>query len=245
MTEKKWLTTTTRLAHMLLVRQVAMDARRLRLFGVACCRRVPQWTDDERLAAGLTAAEAFADGRLTAAELESARQPIEERYRAFLADRPRGRILKRLRVELLALGSCLHTMYPEQPYHAAQAANSCLDWRDLLGDEVLAELRELFPRLLRDIYGNPFRPVAFSPSWRTDTAVTLARQMYESRDFSAMPILADALQDAGCDSAEILTHCRETGEGSLPRRRRGASPSVQKQTHVRGCWVVDLVLGKE
>jgi hypothetical protein len=52
--------------------------------------------------------------------------------------------------------------------------------------------------------------------------------MYESRDFSAMPILADALQDAGCDNDDILSHCRDT---SL--------------THVRGCWVVDLVLGKE
>jgi hypothetical protein len=81
--------------------------------------------------------------------------------------------------------------------------------------------------LLRDIFGNPFRPVAFSPQWRTDTAVALARQLYESRDFGAMPILADALQDAGCDSADVLGHCR--GEGP----------------HVRGCWVVDLVLGKE
>ena len=51
--------------------------------------------------------------------------------------------------------------------------------------------------IIRDIFGNPFRPVTFSPQWRTDTALTLARQMYESRDFSAMPILADALQDAG------------------------------------------------
>ncbi len=80
--------------------------------------------------------------------------------------------------------------------------------------------------LLRDIFGNPFRPVAFSAEWRTDTAVSLARGMYESRDFSAMPILADALQDAGCDNADVLNHCR--GEG----------------IHVRGCWVVDLVLEK-
>jgi hypothetical protein len=82
-------------------------------------------------------------------------------------------------------------------------------------------------RLLRDIFGNPFRPVPFSPSWHTDTAVSLTRQMYESRDFSAMPILADALQDAGCDSEDILSH------------GRGPGP------HVRGCWVVDAVLGKE
>ncbi|WP_232069714.1 hypothetical protein [Gemmata massiliana] len=81
--------------------------------------------------------------------------------------------------------------------------------------------------LLRDIFGNPFRPVAFSPAWRTSIVVALAAQMYESRDFSTMPILADALQDAGCDNADMLDHCRGPGP------------------HVRGCWVVDLVLGKE
>ena len=69
-------------------------------------------------------------------------------------------------------------------------------------------------------------PSPSPPAWRTDTALSLARQMYESRDFSAMPILADALQDAGCDSDDILNHCRGPGP------------------HVRGCWVVDLVLGK-
>ena len=82
--------------------------------------------------------------------------------------------------------------------------------------------------IVRDIFGNPFRPVAFDPAWRTETAVLLARQMYDSRDFGAMPILADALQDAGCESEEILSHCRDAN-----------------QVHVRGCWVVDLVLGKE
>ncbi len=79
---------------------------------------------------------------------------------------------------------------------------------------------------LRDIFGNPFRPVTFSPDWRTSTAVSLAAQMYEARDFSAMSILADALQDAGCDSADVLDHCRGPGP------------------HVRGCWVVDEILGK-
>src|SRR5262245_37709031 len=81
--------------------------------------------------------------------------------------------------------------------------------------------------VVREIVGNPFRPVAFAPAWRTDTTVALARTMYERREFSAMPILADALQDAGCDNDDILSHCRGPGP------------------HVRGCWVVDLVLGKE
>jgi hypothetical protein len=81
--------------------------------------------------------------------------------------------------------------------------------------------------LLRDIFGNPFRPVTFDPAWRTPTVVALASQMYESRDFGAMPILADALQDAGWESEDVLNHCRSGG------------------VHVSGCWVVDLVLGKE
>jgi hypothetical protein len=79
---------------------------------------------------------------------------------------------------------------------------------------------------LRDIFGNPFRSVAFSRDWRTGTTVALAQQMYEERDFFAMPILADALEDVGCDHEDILEHCR----GRVP--------------HVRGCWVVDLLLGK-
>jgi hypothetical protein len=81
--------------------------------------------------------------------------------------------------------------------------------------------------LARDIFGNPFRPATVDPAWRTSTVVALARGMYESRDFGAMPILADALQDAGCDNEDILNHCRGPGP------------------HIRGCWVVDLVLGKE
>ena len=91
-------------------------------------------------------------------------------------------------------------------------------------------LRGVQNRLLRglvwDVAGNPFRPVAFDPAWRTGTAVAIARGMYEAHDFSAMPILADALMDAGCDDEDVLAHCREPGP------------------HVRGCWVVDGVLGK-
>jgi hypothetical protein len=81
--------------------------------------------------------------------------------------------------------------------------------------------------LLRDIYGTPYTQVEFDKRWRTDTALSLASQMYDSRDFGAMPILADALQDAGCEDPAILAHCRDAN-----------------QVHVRGCWVVDLVLGK-
>ncbi|MBN9522438.1 hypothetical protein J0H58_28615 [bacterium] len=87
-----------------------------------------------------------------------------------------------------------------------------------------AEFREEQP-LLHDVFGNPFRPAAFDPAWRTEAVFALARQVSESRDFATMPVLADALEDAGCADAAVLAHCR------------GGGP------HVRGCWVVDLVLG--
>jgi hypothetical protein len=80
--------------------------------------------------------------------------------------------------------------------------------------------------LVREIIGNPFRPVTFFPKWRTSTVLALAQQMYDSREFSAMPILADALQDSGCEDEAILTHCRGPGP------------------HVRGCWCIDACLEK-
>ena len=81
-------------------------------------------------------------------------------------------------------------------------------------------IRDLFPFTLRNL-------PKLKKRWRTDTTTAIARQMYDSRDFGPMPILADALQDAGCDNGDILAHCRSDGP------------------HVRGCWAVDLVLGNE
>jgi hypothetical protein len=84
--------------------------------------------------------------------------------------------------------------------------------------------------LLRCIFGNPFRPATVAPPWLTwhgGLLVSMAQRMYDSRDFSDMPVLADALEEAGCSDTDILNHCR------------------QPVGHVRGCWVVDLLLGKE
>ena len=81
--------------------------------------------------------------------------------------------------------------------------------------------------LLREMFGNPFHPILADPAWLTSDVLALARGIYEERAFDRMPILADALQDAGCDNTDVLNHCRDT---SL--------------VHVRGCWVVDLLLAK-
>ncbi len=83
-------------------------------------------------------------------------------------------------------------------------------------------------RDLHEVFGNPFRPVTFDAAWRTSDVMLLANGVYAERAFDRMPILADALQDAGCDSDDILAHLRD-----------------ETATHVRGCWALDLVLGKE
>jgi hypothetical protein len=84
--------------------------------------------------------------------------------------------------------------------------------------------------LLRDVVGNPFRLIAFDPTWLAwngGTVPKLAQAIYDERRFADLPILADALEEAGCSEPAILSHCRSDGQ------------------HVRGCWVVDLLLGKE
>jgi hypothetical protein len=96
--------------------------------------------------------------------------------------------------------------------------------RDDTGQNYCRELG----RSIHEIFGNPFRPVKFDPAWRTTDVLLLAQGIYEDRAFDRMPILADAFQDAGCEHEDILNHLRDA-----------------KQTHVRGCRALDLVLGKE
>jgi hypothetical protein len=84
--------------------------------------------------------------------------------------------------------------------------------------------------LLRDILGNPFRRVSLRPSWlrwQASMVPRIARAAYEERAFDRLPVLADALEEAGCTDADVLSHLRGPGP------------------HVRGCWALDLILGKQ
>ena len=227
-------------------------SRKVRLFLVACCERVEDRLADGRCRSALACARRAADGRADESELGREHEGAKAAWgTAVLAAGGRrfgveafARMCRthstgiHLTDQVAATDPCAlasqavqATSAPQDTF-ADQAAWGALSAARALGLVTgggEAHLREMGVRctLLRDIFGHPFRPVTFPPSWRTDTAVVLAQQMYDTREFSAMPILADALQDAGCDSADILDHCR--GQGP----------------HVRGCWVVDLVLGKE
>jgi hypothetical protein len=80
--------------------------------------------------------------------------------------------------------------------------------------------------LLRDVFGNPFHPRttdALGPAWKGEPA-RLARAIYQEKAFEHLAVLADALEEAGCTDEEALSHCRSPG------------------LHVRGCWVVDMLL---
>jgi hypothetical protein len=128
--------------------------------------------------------------------------------------------------------------FGRSPRQKRQVATESLEWAerglemlDAAADRRIREARiraeRAFGRTLRDLFGNPFRPVAFDPRWRTEDVLGLARGIYEERAFERMPLLADALMDAGCADDRVLAHCREPG------------------AHYRGCWVVDAVLGLE
>ena len=91
------------------------------------------------------------------------------------------------------------------------------------------QVRLAWCNLLRDIFGNPFRLAAIDPAilcWNDGTPVKIAQAIYEGRAFDGLPILADALEEAGCDDEDMLAHLRGVGP------------------HVRGCWPLDLILGK-
>jgi hypothetical protein len=218
------------------------SARKLRLFATACCRRLAPQFKDERSLNMVDASEQFADGDLTEAELRAAFEEAAEAVEAIhweggdAVDQASAEAVLGLHSVLditqvfEGIGEVVGSLATAEVWDRIYAPGR--HWSESQGEE--AEVSDagrqkeagVLATILRDVFGNPFRPVAFDPAWRTDTALALARQMYDSRECSAMPILADALQDAGCDSDDILNHCREPG------------------THVRGCWVVDLVLGK-
>lgn len=80
--------------------------------------------------------------------------------------------------------------------------------------------------LVREVFGNPFRPVEVDPAWRTETVLYFAGRAYAGRSFDDLPLLADVLENADCDAVELLEHLRGPGP------------------HVLGCWALDLVLGK-
>ena len=203
--------------------------RKWQLFALACLEPLAPHIHDERLKLALSAIARNAEGRGAAAELESAREDAEAAHDLIWADPSEQRWFYVSEYAARAVTLATQAGYEG---HARQIAKFCSETLRLCADYHTADAvrREANDRqvsLIYDIFGNPFRPVALDPLWLTFDVQALAQGIDADRAFDRMPILADALQDAGCDNPDVLNHCRDP-----------------HATHVRGCWVLDLLLGK-
>ena len=225
MTEQEWLTAINPTRMLEYLRGKTSD-RKLRLFAVACCRHLWHLMTEERCRNAVEVAERLADGLATNVERRTA---ALAGYDPSMGEHPACFGAAGCAVGVPAF----HAAERSSENAAGLAANKVPyllhgnivnpAWQEAIRREGVVQIS-----LIAEIFGNPFRSVAFDPAWRTSDALLLARGIYEERAFDGMPILADALQDAGCDSDDILGHLRDASA-----------------THVRGCWALDLVLGKE
>jgi hypothetical protein len=223
MTEAQWLACADPLAMLDFLERRASE-RKLRLFACACCRRVWEALRDQRSRRGVEMAERFADGLVGRDEFESA---------AFEARKVGDAAAKatwtepRMEVALLWANRTAYFTASMKVRAAAEAATA----RDRPVAEAV-EIQWTLERhcqadLLRDLFGTPFRPAGLDSAWLTPDVRALAAGVYEDRAFERMPILGDALEDAGCTDGDVLSHCRASAD------------------HARGCWLVDLLLGKK
>ncbi len=215
MTEAEWLACADP-ERMFRSGHLELSDRQQYLFAVAICRRISALLVSPDSLHALDLIEAFADGAAAPADLHLAAGTILENWFEF-EDRSGYDAAHRHAVQAV-----IDAATRDDPaWWALHFATQAVRQRGTQGTVLPA-----VARLLRDIFGNPFRPVAVDPAWLTSDVLALARGIYEEKAFDRMPILADALQDAGCDSDEVLNHCRH------------------ERRHVRGCWMIDLLLGK-
>jgi hypothetical protein len=219
--------------------------RKLRLFVCACCRLPGSGELDPHDRQAITTAEAFADGLTSIHQLNAARaqtaaglvrlatagqsevRDAAGQVAAYWVNRrsmrrlglPPDAIPYKWRRAMWRLG-----LPPDAiPYKCVQDKEA---WKAARAQEA-----QYFCDLLRDLMGNPFRPPSVLSSnwlaWQGGTVVALARAIYDEHSFDQLPVLGDALEDAGCDNQRILEHCR--GQGP----------------HARGCWLLDLLAGRD
>ncbi len=232
MTEAEWLAATDPTTLLEFLRGKASD-RKLRLFNCACCRRIWHLLSDYPGRSAVEIAERYLDGGSGPLELATAHDAAVDFITEFLrrfeewtcdTDCLLSPKLNAVQVAAFAARERSEPFGIEEAYEGSHKYALTALATDLQTD---SPERRWQTNSLRDIFGNPFRPVVVDPAWLTSTVRMLAEGIYEDRAFDRLPILADTLQDAGCDNEDVLTHCHSEGP------------------HVRGCWVVDLLLGKE
>ncbi len=269
MTASGWLEFTDPIPMLEFLRDHQMaSSRKLRLFSVACCHRIwPFLTERSRKFVEL--AECFADSTVTTEDMNRATN--KRGGTGFASQFVRAGAKVSNWYAARAVGFAIVPSVDPETDNVAWAAAAAvaidgIDWNDPLWDTTMrtaytsggyeiedeehwAEVWDQaafaishnfftsFPgwdaerngqaAIVRDIFHSPFHLVSLDPIWLTPQVLTLAQEIYDHRTFEQLLELADALEEAGCDQEVILSHCREPGP------------------HVRGCWVLDAVLGKE
>jgi hypothetical protein len=211
--------------------------RKLRLFGLACCRRVWHLLPSERWERLVEVGERFVDQAASRDEFNSVWWRV-----STAPPSPGGYLGELILRELIevANGIGVADFNPRRALAVAEAAANAV--AKVADERTDAEANACPPRdaeraaqsgLLGDLFGNAFRPVALDTAWRSSAVLGLAQAAYDDPTLPAgtldperLAILADALEEAGCDQAELLGHLRSNGP------------------HVRGCWAVDLLLGR-
>jgi hypothetical protein len=242
MTESEWLTFKSPWSLHSEFLSILSD-RKLRLFGAACLRRV--WCllgEATRLA--VEATEDCTDGRICREELIEvwANAELDSEEGLWIGSSARSGCpccfdseLQGGRDEHDIMLRYAREAEKEPAWTAAVAVFHALElvaWKAEADARTAAVVQEWRAQYLLwcDVFDAPRSPLKIDPAWRVwkdGTLRRLARSIYERRDFDHLPVLADALEDAGCSDAGMLLHCRSGGE------------------HARGCWVVDRILGVE
>ena len=221
MTEAEWLACDDPERMYFFAVDTGEHRRKSRMLGCACARRLWHLLGPIYQTA-IEVAEKYEDDQASASELDHSFETVES---ASHTDYRGDTAIDLARIVVL-MAVYREAAFPDLNKAAGASAfdaeNEEVDWDEAHEQEFAVQVH-----LIRDIFGNPFRPAAVDPLWLTFNVQALAQGIYDDRAFERMPILADALQDAGCDNADMLSHCRDP-----------------HATHVRGCWVLDLLLGK-
>jgi hypothetical protein len=239
--EKKWLKCKKPEPMLDFLDGIASE-RKLRLFACFCCRQIWDSPLDKRSKKAVEIAERYADHEASKKDLRKAESMAKKILDAAQKDVDRyqqqwDQSSSEGWLDDEAMGNMEEAWERSEPAYACWlAASEFLDVADAIRcQELVANVEcpgkdehfeERCACFLRDIFGNPFRPVTLDSTWLTLTVTALAQAIYTDRSFSDMPILGDCLEEAGCNNAEILNHLRGPGP------------------HCRGCWPLDLILGK-
>ncbi len=250
MTEAEWLACDDPQTMLAFLNGRASE-RKLRLFACACCRRIWPYLQEKASKRIVEVSEEYADGHATRRKLQSAWEKADMAYEGIHLGGG-GDTDQTPAQAVVGLGPALE-VHETVEYAAATfgavARGEAYEriWKtpgkegearwaedDAVRQTAQAEEERIQAELLRDIFGNPFRAGTIDPSWLTPTVPSLAWAVYEGRDLplgcldpSRLAVLADALEEAGCTDAALLSHLRSPGP------------------HVRGCWALDLILGKQ